>query len=137
MMKRLRRFADLSLLPAIVWLALQIFVSTQSTQASPAIGDVSGGGEYVTSDFVEVVICTQYGFKTIKIAPNGKIPEGETNSPDCRLCQSICNPAVGLARSVDTIPVFFSSIGPLPFQLVWAHSPTPELSPFRSRAPPL
>ena len=137
-MKRLRKFSDFSILPVIVWLTLQIFLSTQTTQASPALAGVSGDGKNAATEYVEVVICTQYGFKTIKITADGAVPEEKKEtSSDCRLCQSFCTPAIDLFRSADASPVIFSSIALLSFQTIQVHLQTPELSPFRSRAPPL
>lgn len=134
MLETLRNLRALAVIPAFVWLFTQLAMPVLFVPPAAAGGTVPSG--YAQSDLIEIVICTPSGFRTVKITPDGEIPEEDHAFNHCRWCQSFGNTTVDPQVRTDADPVTFSvSV------VRWTETPStrPKTAKhwhFQGRAPP-
>ncbi|MEH6631249.1 MAG: hypothetical protein V7776_10495 [Halopseudomonas aestusnigri] len=100
MLYNVRKYSDLRLLPAVVWLIAQLLMTgfVGSANATPPVTELGP----LTN---QIVICTPTGFKTIQLSADGSIPiSTEDHEQPCSWC-------MGFAKTV--LPsVSFGNVSP-------------------------
>ncbi len=100
MLYNMRKYSDLRLLPAVVWLIAQMLMTGFVGSANASLSVTELG-----SSTNQIVICTPTGFKTIQLSADGTIPSstGDHEQP--------CSWCMGFAKTV--LPsVSFGNVSP-------------------------
>ncbi len=83
MFKSLRKFSDLSLIPIVVWVLVQLAMTGVFLPASASTADALSESEFSNT----IIVCTGSGFERITLNVDGSLPQdspnGESYCPWC------------------------------------------------------